>query len=116
MNGGDWYQTASREQKRLADLLFTRCRDLPLIIELRCQNTTHVIAHADYPASRYNWQLPVDEHQVLWSRQRLTDHPRDGTGKLPARIISGLAIPRLNVVTIAITNIILIPARCLAAS
>ncbi|EIV2084853.1 protein-serine/threonine phosphatase [Klebsiella aerogenes] len=74
MNGGDWYQTASREQKRLADLLFTRCRDLPLIIELRCQNTTHVIAHADYPASRYNWQLPVDEHQVLWSRQRLTDH------------------------------------------
>ncbi|WPS00444.1 protein-serine/threonine phosphatase [Klebsiella aerogenes] len=74
MNGGDWYQTASREQKRLADLLFTRCRDLPLIIELRCQDTTHVIAHADYPASRYNWQLPVDEHQVLWSRQRLTDH------------------------------------------
>ncbi|ENZ8244324.1 TPA: protein-serine/threonine phosphatase [Klebsiella aerogenes] len=74
MNGGDWYQTASREQKRLADLLFTRCRDLPLIIELRCQDTTHVIAHADYPASRYNWQLPVDEHQVLWSRQRLTDY------------------------------------------
>lgn len=74
MNGGDWYQTASREQKRLADLLFTRCRDLPLIIELRCQDTTHVIAHADYPASRYNWQLPVDQHQVLWSRQRLTDH------------------------------------------
>ncbi|HCR0217066.1 TPA: protein-serine/threonine phosphatase [Klebsiella aerogenes] len=74
MNGGDWYQTASREQKWLADLLFTRCRDLPLIIELRCQDTTHVIAHADYPASRYNWQLPVDEHQVLWSRQRLTDH------------------------------------------
>lgn len=75
LNGGDWYQTASQEQKRLADLLFIRCLELPLIIELRCQDdTTHVIAHADYPASVYRWQLPVAEHQVLWSRQRLTDH------------------------------------------
>ncbi|MGR7070827.1 protein-serine/threonine phosphatase [Klebsiella aerogenes] len=74
MNGGGWYPTASQEQKRLADLLFNRCRDVPLIIELRSQDTTHVIAHADYPASVYRWQLPVDEHQVLWGRQRLTDH------------------------------------------
>ncbi|ELY3086777.1 protein-serine/threonine phosphatase [Klebsiella aerogenes] len=74
MNGGDWYRTASQEQKRLADLLFIRCRELPLIFELHSGGMTHVIAHADYPASRYCWQLPVDEHQVLWSRQRLTDH------------------------------------------
>ena len=33
-----------------------------------------MIAHADYPAAVYRWHRAVDEHQVLWRRQRLTDH------------------------------------------
>jgi serine/threonine protein phosphatase 1 len=74
MNGGDWYQSSSSERRRLADTLFVRCAELPLIIELHCGEVTHVIAHADYPANAYRWQLPVDEHQVLWRRQRLSDH------------------------------------------
>lgn len=74
MNGGGWYQESSREQQRLADSLFVLCRELPLIIELRCGEVTHVIAHADYPARSYRWQQPVDEHQVLWSRQRLSEN------------------------------------------
>ena len=33
-----------------------------------------MIAHADYPAAVYRWQRIVDEQQVMWRRQRLTDH------------------------------------------
>ena len=75
-----------------------------------------MIAHADYPASVYRWQLPVAEHQVLWSRQRLTDHLAGRHGEIAGADHFGLAIRRLNIVTIAITNITLIPARYLAAS
>ncbi|HCD5409682.1 TPA: protein-serine/threonine phosphatase [Klebsiella oxytoca] len=74
MNGGGWYTQRSEQQKERLAPLIARCRHLPLIIELHCAEQVHVIAHADYPATLYRWQQAVDEHQVLWSRQRLTDH------------------------------------------
>jgi serine/threonine protein phosphatase 1 len=68
-------------------------RQLPLIIELSAEQV-HVMAHADYPPAVYRWQQPVDEQQVLWSRQRLTDHLPGVMARLPALTISGLAIRR----------------------
>lgn len=41
------------------------------IVELRCQNGVHVIAHADYPDDEYQWQKHVDLQRVLWDRSRL---------------------------------------------
>ncbi|QGN38662.1 protein-serine/threonine phosphatase [Klebsiella oxytoca] len=74
MNGGGWYkQSSAQQQGGLAELI-ARCQYLPLVIELRCGEVVHVIAHADYPAAVYAWQQEVDAHQVLWSRRRLTDH------------------------------------------
>ena len=74
MNGGDWYTQRAASQKQRLTALIARCRRLPLIIELHSGEQVHVIAHADYPAAAYRWQRAVDEHQVLWRRQRLTDH------------------------------------------
>ncbi|XXD09157.1 protein-serine/threonine phosphatase [Klebsiella sp. R445] len=74
MNGGQWYQASSRAERQQVDALFVCCRQLPSIVELNCGTTRHIVAHADYPAQRYRWQQPVDEQQVLWNRQRLTDH------------------------------------------
>lgn len=74
MNGGDWYTQGAASQKQRLTALIARCCRLPLIIELHSGEQVHVIAHADYPAAVYRWQRVVDEHQVLWRRQRLTDH------------------------------------------
>ncbi|MEF3090390.1 protein-serine/threonine phosphatase [Raoultella scottia] len=74
LNGGRWFQESSPNARRQMAPLFARCRQLPLIIELCASSQTHIIAHADYPASSYRWQQPVDASQVLWNRQRLTDH------------------------------------------
>ncbi|QLS19610.1 protein-serine/threonine phosphatase [Klebsiella michiganensis] len=74
MNGGDWYTQHAASQKQRLTALIARCRRLPLIIELHSGEQVHVIAHADYPAAVYRWQRIVDEQQVMWRRQRLTDH------------------------------------------
>lgn len=74
MNGGDWYMQRAASQKQRLTALIARCRRLPLIIELHSGEQVHVIAHADYPAAVYRWQRVVDEQQVMWRRQRLTDH------------------------------------------
>ncbi|HHG8772891.1 TPA: protein-serine/threonine phosphatase [Raoultella planticola] len=74
MNGGSWYQESSRREQQEIDRLLVRCRELPLIVELYAGSQRHVVAHADYPAASYRWQQPVDAEQVLWRRQRLTDH------------------------------------------
>lgn len=68
-----WFRAVRGNHEQMAPL-FARCRQLPLIIELCASSQTHIIAHADYPASSYRWQQPVDASQVLWNRQRLTDH------------------------------------------
>lgn len=68
MNGGSCF--AQAEQPAATTALET-CRQLPWILELRCQNGIHVIAHADYPDDNYQWQKEVDLQRVLWDRTRL---------------------------------------------
>ncbi|WP_369462313.1 protein-serine/threonine phosphatase [Citrobacter braakii] len=68
MNGGSWF--AQAEQPAATAALET-CRQLPWILELRCQNGIHVIAHADYPDDNYQWQKEVNLQRVLWDRTRL---------------------------------------------
>ena len=68
MNGGSWF--AQAEQPAATTALET-CRQLPWILELRCQNGIHVIADADYPDDNYQWQKEVDLQRVLWDRTRL---------------------------------------------
>ncbi|WP_058912893.1 metallophosphoesterase [Entomohabitans teleogrylli] len=70
-NGGEWFDALSAQQRQAALQRLRRCRRLPLIIELRLAQGIHIIAHADYPASRYAWQQPLDWRQVVWSRARL---------------------------------------------
>lgn len=56
MNGGDWFTRLTAEHAAQAEALFILCQRLPWILEVRCRHSTHVIAHADYPASTYQWQ------------------------------------------------------------
>lgn len=56
MNGGDWFTRLTAEHAAQAEALFILCQRLPRILEVRCRHSTHVIAHADYPASTYQWQ------------------------------------------------------------
>lgn len=68
MNGGSWFAQAEQPAAKAA---LETCRQLPRILELRCQNGIHVIAHADYPDDNYQWQKEVDLQRVLWDRTRL---------------------------------------------
>lgn len=74
MNGGDWYTQRAASQKQRLTALIARCHNLPLIIELHSGEQVHVIAHALITRAVYRWQRIVDEQQVMWRRQRLTDH------------------------------------------
>lgn len=71
LNGGGWYTSlvASEQQQALEGI--QQCAQLPYIIELRCSESVHVIAHADYPAAEYHWGNAVDSESVLWRRDRL---------------------------------------------
>ena len=77
MNGGSWF--AQAEQPAATTALET-CRQLPWILELRCQNGIHVIAHADYPDDNYQWQKEVDLQRVLWDRTRLMNKGNGNRG------------------------------------
>lgn len=68
MNGGSWFAQAEQPAAKAA---LETCRQLPWILELRCQIGIHVIAHADYPDDNYQWQKEVDLQRVLWDRTRL---------------------------------------------
>lgn len=74
LNGGDWFDRCSSADQQNAERLLRECHELPYILEVKTRFGLHVIAHADYPASRYRWQQDVDRHRVLWDRQRLSDH------------------------------------------
>lgn len=71
MNGGGWYFHLPPDSRGEARDRLLNCTALPLIIELVSEEWCGVVAHADYPASRYEWQKPVDRHQVVWNRERL---------------------------------------------
>ncbi|HEY1844584.1 MAG TPA: metallophosphoesterase [Buttiauxella sp.] len=71
MNGGDWFRSLAEDRRREVREALLNCRALPLIIELRTHDQTLVIAHADYPSNQYQWNKPVDENRLVWSRERL---------------------------------------------
>lgn len=72
VNGGNWLADLSPGQREEAAQRLRGCDTLPWIMEVHCRNGVHIIAHADYPDSHYQWHKPVDRQQVLWSRQRLS--------------------------------------------
>ncbi|MGU3523224.1 protein-serine/threonine phosphatase [Enterobacteriaceae bacterium C23F] len=74
LNGGEWFEQSSPAEQEKARRLLMECEQLPWIIEVDTAAGTHVVAHADYPASHYHWEQEVDWHRVLWDRQRLSDH------------------------------------------
>lgn len=74
MNGGDWFRGLSEKRRQNVRDALLHCRELPLIIELHTHNQILVIAHADYPSSHYAWNKPVDEHRLVWSRERLNQN------------------------------------------
>ena len=71
MNGGNWYFGLSQTVQQEAQAQFVRARELPLVIEVQSHDRRIVVAHADYPASRYVWEEPLDEQAVVWSRARI---------------------------------------------
>lgn len=73
MNGGEWFTHAAQPAARRA---LEECRQLPWIVELRCQDGLHIVAHADYPDDEYQWQKNVDLQRVLWDRTRLLNKGR----------------------------------------
>ncbi|EKM0375962.1 metallophosphoesterase [Cronobacter turicensis] len=71
INGGNWYFGLSDVAKQEAQAQLAKARELPLVIELQSHDRLIVVAHADYPASRYVWEQALDEHAVVWSRTRI---------------------------------------------
>lgn len=71
MNGGAWFAELDDDSKAQALTLFAACDKLPWVIEITCRNGLNVIAHADYPASSYVRDKPVDKHSLLWDRSRI---------------------------------------------
>ncbi|ALB63084.1 Serine/threonine protein phosphatase 1 [Cronobacter condimenti 1330] len=71
INGGRWYSALSEKAKQEACTQLAKARDLPLVIEVQSRARRLIVAHADYPASRYQWQQPLDEHAAVWSRARI---------------------------------------------
>ncbi|MFW0767072.1 protein-serine/threonine phosphatase [Trabulsiella odontotermitis] len=74
MNGGDWFLDSTPAAQADIKRLLQKCHQLPYIIEVDCESGVNIVAHADYPAAEYAWQKAVDPQQVLWNRQRLSDH------------------------------------------
>ncbi|WP_342753652.1 metallophosphoesterase [Pantoea sp. MBD-2R] len=70
-NGGDWFYKLEGMKMIEAKHALSRCRLMPLIIHLQLKNRLIVVAHADYPAARYEWEAPVDPFDVVWSRARI---------------------------------------------
>ncbi|ALB55327.1 metallophosphoesterase [Cronobacter universalis] len=71
INGGNWYSGLSDVAKQEAQAQLARARELPLVVELQSHGRLIVVAHADYPASRYVWGQSIDEQAVVWSRTRI---------------------------------------------
>jgi len=70
-NGGDWFNRLDYDQEVLAKALIAKAESLPYVIELTTNGKTIVIAHADYPDNRYEFDKPIDLNETIWSRDRL---------------------------------------------
>lgn len=73
-NGGDWYFKLDAVDKQEADKLINQCAELPLIIETNINGKLIAFAHADYPDNKYEFNKPVSNKQVIWSRERFENY------------------------------------------
>lgn len=73
-NGGNWYFKLNALEHDEATKLINQCAKLPLIIELKTNTKTIAIAHADYPSNEYEFDKPVSNKQVIWSRERFENN------------------------------------------
>lgn len=72
-NGGAWFFNLDYDKENLAKALVRKATDLPLVIELVTGDNKIVICHADYPSNEYAFGKPVDDQQVIWNRERVSD-------------------------------------------
>ncbi|MEG3135425.1 metallophosphoesterase [Rouxiella sp. T17] len=70
-NGGDWFYKLPVEVEIRVRELFKKVDALPHVIEVSTAKGLVIIAHADYPATRYISGVPLSAHEIMWSRQRL---------------------------------------------
>lgn len=70
-NGGYWFFDLSKTEKKSVLALLPLISTLPLVIEVQTGGRTVVICHADYPASHYVFDQPVEADSVIWSRERI---------------------------------------------
>ena len=70
-NGGNWLLRLNDQDQLRAKELIAECAMLPLIIDIPMADRHLVVAHADYPLDHYEFEQPVDEEPLLWSRRRI---------------------------------------------
>lgn len=78
-NGGNWFFYLDYDKERHAKALVHKVEELPLIIELVSGDKKFVICHADYPHNEYEFGKPVNDEQVIWNRERVSN-AWDGIG------------------------------------
>lgn len=78
-NGGGWFFYLDYDKERQAKALVHKVAELPLIIELVSGDKKYVICHADYPHNEYEFGKPVNDEQVIWNRERVSN-AWDGIG------------------------------------
>ncbi|MFS1582925.1 MAG: metallophosphoesterase [Candidatus Arsenophonus phytopathogenicus] len=71
-NGGQWFFMLDYEKEILAKACLKLAEKLPLIIELNVNNKKIIIAHADYPDDEYEFGKDINEIDVGWSRERVS--------------------------------------------
>ncbi|UIW10311.1 serine/threonine protein phosphatase [Flyfo siphovirus Tbat2_3] len=71
-NGGMWFFNLDYDKERLAKALIHLVAELPLIIEVSTASQKVVICHADYPTDFYEYGRPINEEQVIWNRERVS--------------------------------------------
>ncbi|NRF76637.1 metallophosphoesterase [Citrobacter braakii] len=73
MNGGGWFFNLDYDKEVLAKALVHKAAELPLVIELATGDKKIVICHADYPVGTYEFGKDIDEEQVIWNRERISN-------------------------------------------
>lgn len=83
MNGGDWF--IKLEDKTQAENLISKVESMPFIIEIKHQDKTVVVCHANYPTNEYEGYKPDFDDHLIWDRTRI-ENSIQGEG---ASIING---------------------------
>ncbi|TCV95084.1 metallophosphoesterase [Biostraticola tofi] len=70
-NGGKWFIRLDEQGQQEARQLIATTAALPLVIDIDMGKRHIVVAHADYPADRYEFGNQVDTDALMWSRRRI---------------------------------------------